>query len=155
MSPTLRSNHAVGVRLSACLALLLATASTQTPSVTLTYRAPSEDQASSGRLQLTLSTTRAARAVVWERACAVSARRDAEAPDVDADQFWTFRIDLTKDARGRAAARVRHRRVSEAGPGKEDDRTILLDGKDTLAIDAFSARTDCRYDRIQIAISGG
>jgi hypothetical protein len=141
-------------------ALLLALAlgsrgATQAPAIVLTYRAASEDDASSGRVRLELAASRAARAVVWERACALASRRDADAPDVDADQFWTFRIELTKDARGRAAARVRYRVVTESGPGPEQDRTILLDGKASVAIDAFSARTDCRYDRIQLAVSGG
>jgi len=84
------------------------TAGAQAPAVVLAYRAASEDDTSTGRLRLELAAGRIARAVVWERACAVSAWRDAAEPDVKADQFWTFRVELAKDAKGRAAARVRY-----------------------------------------------
>jgi len=137
------------------MALGSAASASQATAVVLTYRAATEDDASSGRVRLDLAAGRIARAVVWERACAVSAWRDAAEPDVNADQFWTFRVELTKDAKGRAAARVRYRLVKESGAGPEQERVIVFDGKDTLAIDAFSARTDCRYDRIHLAVSGG
>jgi hypothetical protein len=146
---------------AACTVLVLSAglsaprvAHAQSAVVVLTYRAQSEDDASAGRLRLELSASRPARAVVWERACTVSARRDADAPDADVDQFWTFRIDLAKDARGRPAARVRYRLVTASGPGREQERLVVLDGKDTLALDGFSARTDCRYDRVLLSISG-
>jgi len=133
---------------------LAATPVPQATAVVIAYRAASEDESSTGRVRLDLAAGRIARAVVWERACAVSARRDADAPDVDADQFWTFRVEVTKDAKGRTAARVRHRLVKASGAEPEQERVIVLDGKDALAIDGFSARTDCRYDRIHLAVSG-
>jgi hypothetical protein len=125
------------------------------PAVVITYRAATEDDASTGRLRLMLAAGRIARAVVWERECTVSSRTDVDSPAVDADQYWTFRVDLAKDATGQPAARVRYRLMKPDRPGKEEDRLLRLDGKDTLAIDGLSARTDCRYDRIHVLVSGG
>jgi hypothetical protein len=126
----------------------------QTPTLTIAYRAASEDDASTGRLRLPLAAGKPATAVVAEFECRVSARPNAGAPQGDADQFWSIHAELTKDAKGRASARVRYRLVKPSGAGAEQDRTIALDGRETLAIDGFSARTDCRYDRIIVTISG-
>ncbi len=127
----------------------------QAPTVVLAYRAASEDDASRGILRVELTAGRTARVVVWERDCGLSGRRDAAVPPLEAvDQYWTFQIDLAKDERGRPAARVRYRLVKPAGPGPDQDRLVLLDGRDVLAIEGFSARTDCRYDRIHLSVSG-
>jgi hypothetical protein len=134
---------------------LLSASAPQSPSLVIAYRAASEDDASTGRLRLPLTAGKPATAVVAEFECRVSARPGADAPGSDADQFWRIRADLTKDAKGRAAARIRHRLVKPSGAGAEQDKTIALDGRDTLAIDGLSARTDCRYDRILVTISGG
>lgn len=143
---------------AACVAFglaLFAAAPLQVTPVTLAYRTASEDDSPAGRMRLELTAGRLSRAVVWEHACSVSARRDAEEPGSDADQFWTFRLELTKDAKGRPAVRVRHRVVKPSGLAPEQDRLLVLDGKDTLVVDAFSARTDCRYDRVHLTVSGG
>jgi hypothetical protein len=142
--------------MSLLMALLALVFSTAQSAVVLSYRAATEDDSSSGNLRMSLSAGRVMTAVVWERECALASKRDADAPGVDSDQFWSFRVELTKDPRGRPAARVRYRAVKgPAKPGAEQDRLLLLDGKDTLAIDGFSARTDCRYDRIHLTVSGG
>lgn len=139
--------------LMALLALMFTTAQS---AVVLSYRAATEDDSSSGTMRLTLAAGKPVTAVVWERECALVSKRDTETPGVESDQFWWFRIEPAKDPRGRAAARVRYRSVKgPEKPGAEQDRLLLLDGKDTLAIDAFSARTDCRYDRIHLSVSGG
>ena len=138
--------------LMALLALMFTTAQS---AVVLSYRAATEDDSSSGSVRLTLAAGKPVTAVVWERECAVASKRDADAPGVESDQFWAFRIEPAKDPRGRAAARVRYRAVKGPEKPAEQDRLLLLDGKDTLAIDAFSARTDCRYDRIHLSVSGG
>ena len=131
----------------------------QTPAVVVTYRAATEDDASSGRVRLTLAAGRTARAVVWETACAVSSRIGADTPAVESDQFWVFRVDLAKDSAGKPAARVRYRVMKPNRPAKEapkdEERIVRLDGRDALVLDAFSARTDCRYDRIHLSVSGG
>ena len=133
---------------------MLPASAPQAPTLQINYRAASEDEASTGRLQLPLISGKPATAVVAEFECRVSAQSNADAPRGDADQFWRIRAELTKDAKGRASARVRYRLVKPSGAGAEQDRTIVLDGRATLAIDGFSARTDCRYDRILVTISG-
>jgi hypothetical protein len=134
---------------------VVAASAPQAPSLVVTYRAASEDDAPVGRLRLPLAAGKPATAVVAEFDCRVSARPDAQAPQDDADQFWSIHAELTKDAKGRTSARVRYRLVKPSGAGPEQQRVILLDGRDTLAIDGFSARTDCRYDRILVTIAGG
>jgi 3-hydroxy-3-methylglutaryl CoA synthase len=139
-----------------CLSVLCAVtvSAPQTPTLVIAYRAASEDDASAGRLRLPLTAGKPATAVVVESECRVSAQPNADAPQGDADQFWRIHAELTKDAKGRVSARVRYRLVKASGAGAEQDKVIVLDGRDTLAIDAFSARTDCRYDRILVTISG-
>lgn len=133
---------------------VLAASAPQAPSLVIAYRAASEDDASAGRLRVPLAAGKPATAIVAEFECRVSARPNAAAPAGDADQFWSIHAELTKDAKGRASARVRYRLVKPSGAGAEQDKTIVLDGRETLAIDGFSARTDCRYDRILVTISG-
>ena len=132
----------------------VAVSAPQTPTLVIAYRAASEDDASSGRLRVPLAAGKPATAIVAEFECRVSAQPNADAPPGDADQFWRIHAELTKDAKGRASARVRYRLVKPSGAGAEQDKTIVLDGRETLAIDGFSARTDCRYDRILVTISG-
>ena len=140
-----------------CLSFLnaVAVSAPQTPALVIAYRAASEDDASAGRLRLPLAAGKPSTAVVSEFECRVSARPNADAPQGDADQFWRIHADLTKDAKGRVSARVRYRLVKASGADAEQEKVIVLDGRDTLAIDGFSARTDCRYDRIIVTISGG
>jgi N-acyl-D-amino-acid deacylase len=121
--------------------------------LTIKFRAASEDEDSTGQILVMVTPGQTARAAVWERECAVRARANADEPGVDAEQFWSIRADLTKDPRGRPAVRLRHRLVKAAGAGVEQERAILLDGKDTLGLDALSARTGCRYDRIYVTIT--
>ena len=126
----------------------------QSPTLVIAYRAASEDDASAGRLRVALAAGKAATAVVAEFECRVSARPNADAPQGDADQFWRIHAELTKNAKGRVSARVRYRLVKASGAGVEQEKVIVLDGRETVAIDGFSARTDCRYDRILVTISG-
>ncbi len=121
--------------------------------VTLKYRAASEDEASTGQILLNIGPGETGRAAVWERECALRARANADVPGTDAEQFWSIRGELSKDTRGRSVLRVRYRLVKEGSSGPEEDRSILTDGKDTLALEAFSARTSCRYDRIHATIT--
>jgi hypothetical protein len=142
---------------AACLGAVVGSATpsaTQAAALVIHYRAASEDEASTGRLRLPLAAGKPSTAVVAEFECRVSARPNADAPQSDADQFWRIHAELTKDAKGRASARVRYRLVKPSGAGAEQQQVIVLDGRDTLAIEGFSARTDCRYDRILVTISG-
>lgn len=140
-----------------CLSVLgvAAVSAPQAPSLVIAYRAASEDDASAGRLRLPLVAGKPSTAIVSEFECRVSARPNADAPQGDADQFWSIHAELTKDAKGRVSARVRSRLVKASGAGAEQQKVIVLDGRETVAIDGFSARTDCRYDRILVTISGG
>ncbi len=125
----------------------------QSAIVTIAYRAASEDDASTGRVTLALVAGRIGRASVWEYACAVRARADAENPGTEADQFWSFRADLTTTKTLVTTARLRYRLVTAAGQGPELERILVVDGRDTLSLDALSARRDCRYDRVLVTVS--
>ena len=121
--------------------------------LTIKYRAASEDDSSTGQMLVNVTTGQTGQAAVWERECGVHARANADVPGTDVDQFWSIRADLGKDSGGRAVALVRYRLVTSAGAAQWQERSLLLDGKDTLALDALSARTNCRYDRFYVTIS--
>ncbi len=125
----------------------------QGATVTIAYRAASEDDASTGRVTLPVAPGRIGRASVWEHACTVRSRADAESPGTDADQFWSFRADLTTTKSLVTTVRLRYRLVTAAGQGPELERVLAVDGHDTLSLEGFSARRDCRYDRVLVTVS--
>jgi N-acyl-D-amino-acid deacylase len=125
----------------------------QGATVTIAYRAASEDDASTGRVTLSVAAGQIARASVWEHACTVRSRADAESPGTDADQFWSFRADLTTTRTQVTTVRLRYRLVTAAGQGPELERVLVVDGRDTLSLEGFSARRDCRYDRVLVTVS--
>jgi len=144
----------------ALVALLLVTAVAQQPAaptvrVLVRYAAASEDEAAnSGRVAVAIASGETKSAVVWEAACRVGAAADTVAPPTDAEQSWTFRIDLTRGADGGVSARVRYRHATaRPGDAPEMSRVLRTDGRDELSVDALSARTDCRYDHLRVTIT--
>jgi hypothetical protein len=118
--------------------------------LTLAYRAASEDGGQSGQIRLAVQVGRTSRATVWEHDCTLGARNDADVPGEAADQYWSFRADAVERAGGPPSVRLRTRLVTARGPGPEAERLLLSDGRDTVQFDALSARATCRYDRLYV-----
>ena len=123
--------------------------------VTVRYTISSEDEpATSGRLTLPIQAAGTSTGVVWEGGCRLASAL-VDAPPREAEQFWTFTVDLTRDSRGQPAARLRYRHTSaDARPSAEVTRVLSLDGSDPLALNELSSRTDCPYDRIHLTAAG-
>ena len=141
----------------ALAAILLVAAAAQPPQsarVVIGYVASSEDEPSNpGRLAVPLPTSGAKTAWVWEAGCRMAAASDREPPG-DADQSWTFVVDLVRGSDNLPAARLRYRHTSANGRATpEETRVLRLDSADALDMNEVSARTDCRYDRVHITAS--
>ena len=144
----------------ALVALLLVAGSAQQPAtptirVLVRYAASSEDDAANGgRFTLPIAADETKSAVVWEAACRVSGAAGTLLAPSDAEQSWTFQIDLTRAADGRVSAHVRYRHhTARPGDAPEASRDVRTDGHDELSLDGLSARTDCRYDHLRITIT--
>ena len=144
----------------ALVALLLVAGSAQQPAtpnvrVLVRYAVSSEDDAANGgRFTLAIAPGETKSGVVWEAACHVGGAAVTEQAPSDAEQSWTFQIDMTRGADGRVSARVRYRHhTARPGDAPEVSREVHADGRDELTIDGLSARTDCRYDHLRITIT--
>lgn len=128
---------------------------TGSPRLLVRYSAASEDDPStSGRLTVALDANGVKSAAVWEAGCHVAGAAD-RASSPDADQAWTFDAELVRGRDNRPAARLRYRHFTSNGrAAPEATRVLALDGVDALSVNELSARTDCRYDRIHITITG-
>jgi len=128
-----------------------------TPSVRVLvrYAASSEDDAANGgRFTLAIAPGETKSAVVWEAACRVGGAAGTTQAPSDAEQSWTFQIDLTRGADSRVRARVRYRhQTARPGDAPETSRDVQTDGRDELSLDGLSARTDCRYDHLHVTIT--
>jgi hypothetical protein len=118
--------------------------------LTLAYRAASEDGGQDGQIQVALEVGRTSRGTVWEHDCTLGARNDADVPGGPADQYWSFRADAVERAGGLPSIRLRARLVTARGPGPEAERLLSADGRDTTQFEALSARATCRYDRLYV-----
>jgi hypothetical protein len=144
----------------ALVALLLVAGSAQQPAtptvrVLVRYAVSSEDDASNGgRLTLAIAAGETKNVVVWEAACRVSGAAGTALAPSDAEQSWTFQIDLTRGADRRLSARVHYRHhTARPGDAPETSREVRTDGRDELNLESLSARTDCRYDHLHITIT--
>lgn len=144
----------------ALVALLLVAGAAQqpaTPSVRILVRyavSSEDDAANGGRFTLAIAPNETKSAVVWEAACRVSGAANTAVVPSEAEQAWTFQIDLTRGADSRVSARVRSRHhAARPGDAPDTSREVKTDGRDELSIDGLSARTDCRYDHLRITIT--
>lgn len=142
--------------LVALFALVGASSSPAPPSaiVSVQYSVVSEDEPGNrGQLQMTPAAGESRTAVVWESACRLGGRTGALVPASDSDQYWS--LTATLSAGSRPTLRIRHQHVRAGAPATPaQERVLPLDGATSLTLDGFSARTDCRYDRISVAITG-
>ena len=118
--------------------------------LTLTYRAASEDESQAGQVRLVVRREGTGRAAIWEHECALGARADSDIPGEPADQYWSFRAQLIEPPAGEATLRLRYRLVTGRGAGAETERLLKTDGADALHLEALSARATCRYDRLYV-----